>query len=63
LALHTRNKLGFITGKCVRDDSEGPLQEQWDRCNAVVLSWLLGCVSPDLYKGQVFSKNAPASEY
>ncbi|GJQ93956.1 putative RNA-directed DNA polymerase [Tanacetum coccineum] len=58
LALHTRNKIGFITGKCVRDENEGPLQQQWDRCNAVVLSWLLGCVSPELYKGQVFCKNS-----
>ncbi|GJX66127.1 hypothetical protein Tco_0300470 [Tanacetum coccineum] len=31
LALHTRNKSGFISGKCVRDKNEGPLQEQWDR--------------------------------
>ncbi|GKG48731.1 hypothetical protein Tco_0512878, partial [Tanacetum coccineum] len=45
LALHTRNKSGFINGKCVRDTEIGPLQEQWDICNAVVLSWLLGCVS------------------
>ncbi|GJU34759.1 putative RNA-directed DNA polymerase [Tanacetum coccineum] len=58
LALHTRNKIGFITGKCVRNENEGPLQQQWDRCNAVVLSWLLGCVSPELYKGQVFCKNS-----
>ncbi|GJS58260.1 putative RNA-directed DNA polymerase [Tanacetum coccineum] len=38
LALHTRNKIGFINGKYVRDENSGPLQEQWDRCNAVVLS-------------------------
>ncbi|GKC57289.1 ribonuclease H-like domain-containing protein, partial [Tanacetum coccineum] len=41
LALHTRNKLGFITGKCVSGDNNGPSQEQWDRCNVVVLSWLM----------------------
>ncbi|GKB54782.1 ribonuclease H-like domain-containing protein [Tanacetum coccineum] len=44
-ALHTRNKIGFINGKSDRDENVGPLQEQWDRCNVVVLSWLLGCVS------------------
>ncbi|GKC25452.1 ribonuclease H-like domain-containing protein [Tanacetum coccineum] len=58
LALHTRNKIGFINGKCVRDVNKGPLQDQWDKCNVVVLSWLLGCVSQNLYKGQVFSKNS-----
>ncbi|GJS25087.1 ribonuclease H-like domain-containing protein [Tanacetum coccineum] len=39
LALLTRYKSGFITGKCVRNVNHGPLQEQWDRCNDVVLSW------------------------
>ncbi|GJS39240.1 ribonuclease H-like domain-containing protein, partial [Tanacetum coccineum] len=58
LALHTRNKLGFINGKCVRPEGDALLQNQWDRCNSVVLSWLLGCISEDLYKGQVFSKNS-----
>ncbi|GKC16298.1 putative RNA-directed DNA polymerase [Tanacetum coccineum] len=33
LALHT-NTLGFINGKCVRDESNVLLQEQWDRCNS-----------------------------
>ena len=51
LALHTRNKLGFVTGNCVRDPSDALYQNQWDRCNSVVLSWILGCISQDLYKG------------
>ncbi|GKC63455.1 zf-CCHC domain-containing protein [Tanacetum coccineum] len=34
------------------------LEEQWDRCNSVVLNWILGCVSHDIFMGQVFSKNA-----
>ncbi|GJU00934.1 ribonuclease H-like domain-containing protein [Tanacetum coccineum] len=44
LALHTRNKIRFINEKCIRVENAGPLQDQWDRCNAVVLSWLLGTV-------------------
>ncbi|GJW76094.1 retrovirus-related pol polyprotein from transposon TNT 1-94 [Tanacetum coccineum] len=31
LALHTKNKLGFIDGKCVRDENDVLLHEQWDR--------------------------------
>ncbi|GJV09642.1 hypothetical protein Tco_1351183 [Tanacetum coccineum] len=34
------------------------MQEQWDRCNSVVLNWIIGCVSQDVFLGQVFSKNA-----
>ena len=59
LALHTKNKLGFINGKCARPlDDYIPRQEQWDRCNSVILSWILGCVTQDLYLGQIYSTNA-----
>ncbi|GJW52438.1 ribonuclease H-like domain-containing protein [Tanacetum coccineum] len=58
LVLYTKNKLGFINSKCVRDESNVLLQEQWDGCNFVVLSWILGCISQDLYQGQLFSKIA-----
>ncbi|GJU14364.1 putative RNA-directed DNA polymerase [Tanacetum coccineum] len=34
------------------------VQEQWDRCSSVVLNWILGCVSQDVFLGKVFSKNA-----
>ncbi|GJU14901.1 hypothetical protein Tco_1142867 [Tanacetum coccineum] len=33
-------------------------QEQWDKCNSLVLSWILGCVTYDLYLGQIYSTNA-----
>ncbi|GJZ47195.1 ribonuclease H-like domain-containing protein [Tanacetum coccineum] len=46
----------------------------WDRCNAVVLNWILTSLSQDVYLGHVFSDNAakinsfkqgslPVSEY
>ncbi|GJT96270.1 ribonuclease H-like domain-containing protein [Tanacetum coccineum] len=31
LALHTRNKLGFVDGTCVRDENDALRQSQWDR--------------------------------
>ncbi|GKD35693.1 ribonuclease H-like domain-containing protein, partial [Tanacetum coccineum] len=53
LALHTKNKLGFITGKCGRPTDDDILrQEQWKNCNYVVLSWILGCVT--LERGDTF---------
>ncbi|GKB15002.1 ribonuclease H-like domain-containing protein, partial [Tanacetum coccineum] len=39
-------------------EKEGFMQEQWDRCNFVVLNWIVGCVSQDVFMGQVFSKHA-----
>lgn len=58
LGLQTKNKIGFITGKCVKSDDDVLLQDQWDRCNSVVLSWILSCVSEELYLGQIFSSDA-----
>ncbi|KAJ0949034.1 putative retrotransposon gag domain, retrotransposon Copia-like protein [Helianthus annuus] len=58
LALEAKNKFGFIDGKCKKDTDDAVLSSQWDRCNSVVLSWLLNSVSEELYLGQVFSKLA-----
>ncbi|GJX93635.1 ribonuclease H-like domain-containing protein [Tanacetum coccineum] len=49
----------FINGKCERPTDDNVLrQEQWDRCSSVVLSWIFGCVTQDLYLGQIYSTNA-----
>nr|GEX05102.1 putative reverse transcriptase domain-containing protein [Tanacetum cinerariifolium] len=38
--------------------ASAPLLDQWDRCNAVVLNWILTSLSQDVYLGHVFSDNA-----
>ncbi|GJZ39120.1 ribonuclease H-like domain-containing protein [Tanacetum coccineum] len=60
LAINTRNKTAFIDGTCVKSAYANsiPLSNQWERCNSIVLSWLLNYVSEDLYLGQIFSNNA-----
>ncbi|KAJ9546309.1 hypothetical protein OSB04_018852 [Centaurea solstitialis] len=58
LALETKNKLGFVDGTCVKPTDNEVLAKQWDRCNSVVLSWILGSVVEELFLGQVFSKVA-----
>nr|XP_043639743.1 uncharacterized protein LOC122610850 [Erigeron canadensis] len=55
LALEIKNKVGFIDGSCEKNNDDLVLAKQWDRCNSVVLSWILGSVSQDLYMGQIFS--------
>ncbi|GJU06584.1 ribonuclease H-like domain-containing protein [Tanacetum coccineum] len=49
IAIHTKNKLGFINCKIPRPVEAGFMQEQWDRCNFVVLNWILGCASQDVF--------------
>ncbi|XP_071741185.1 uncharacterized protein [Rutidosis leptorrhynchoides] len=58
LALGTKNKVGFVDGTCVKNATDDVLSKQWDRCNSVVLSWLLGSISDELYAGLIFSENA-----
>lgn len=55
LALNVKNKLGFVDGTCVRPLDDDVLGKQWDRCNSVVLTWILNSVSEELYLGQVYS--------
>ena len=39
----------------------GPnLTNLWERCNAIVLSWIMNCVSKELLGGIVYSTNAAA---
>ncbi|GKA90962.1 ribonuclease H-like domain-containing protein [Tanacetum coccineum] len=59
LALQARNKYGFVDGTCLRDsyaDSE-VLFAQWDRCNAMVLTWIMNVVYSDVYMGLVYFEN------
>ncbi|KAL9995437.1 putative RNA-directed DNA polymerase [Helianthus debilis subsp. tardiflorus] len=58
LALEAKNKFGFVSGKCERSTEDLVLANQWDRCNSVVLTWLLNSVSEELFLGQVFSSLA-----
>ena len=50
LAINTRNKTGFIDGTCTKASyvSSEVLANQWERCNSIVLSWLLNSVSEEL---------------
>ncbi|GJV96763.1 ribonuclease H-like domain-containing protein [Tanacetum coccineum] len=57
LAINTRNKTGFLDGTCLKSTyaNSAPLSNQWERCNSIVLSWLLNSVSEELFIGQIFS--------
>ncbi|GKA76645.1 hypothetical protein Tco_0783106, partial [Tanacetum coccineum] len=60
LAINTRNKTGFLDETCLKSTyaNSDPMSNQWEKCNSIVLSWLLNSVSKDLFLGQIFSDNA-----
>lgn len=54
LSLLTRNKFGFVDGSITRDTFGKDYELLWDRCNAVVKSWIMHNVSRDLINGVLF---------
>lgn len=58
IALLGRNKIGFINGSVLRMHFEGNSRKIWDRCNAIVISWLTCNVSKELFSGILYSTSA-----
>lgn len=58
IALTSKNKLGFVDGTFVRTARAPDLINAWDRCNAVVLSWLINSVDKEISCGITFCENA-----
>nr|GFB24331.1 hypothetical protein [Tanacetum cinerariifolium] len=59
LALQARNKYAFVDGSCVKSTySTSYVLSARDRCNAVVLTWIMNSVSADVYMGLVYSVDA-----
>ena len=53
----SKHKLGFVTGSCTRPVT-GPLVSQWERCNAMVISWLLHSIKKDIVTSVLFCSTA-----
>lgn len=53
IAILGRNKLGLINGTCRRVSFGPNLADLWERCNAIILSWIMNCVSKELLSGIV----------
>ncbi|XP_075101954.1 uncharacterized protein LOC142177372 [Nicotiana tabacum] len=58
VALLVKNKLGFVDGTYVKSSYRGDLATQWERCNAVVVSWLSSTVSAKLVPSIMYASSA-----
>lgn len=58
LALLVKNKLGFVDGTCVKSAYKGILVSKWERCDAVVLSWISAAVAPELMTSIVYAASS-----
>ncbi|XP_049349058.1 uncharacterized protein LOC125813630 [Solanum verrucosum] len=57
-ALSVKSKTRFINGKVVKPDPADPTFMQWERCDDMVTSWILNCLSPDLRDSLQYVNNA-----
>ncbi|XP_019248694.1 PREDICTED: uncharacterized protein LOC109227959 [Nicotiana attenuata] len=58
VSLSARNKIGFIDGSCTKPAVDSPQYRQWDRCNNMVISWLINSLSPDIVESVQYSETA-----
>ncbi|XP_075091864.1 uncharacterized protein LOC142172012 [Nicotiana tabacum] len=60
MSLLVKNKLGFTDGTYTREQYEKDIFRllQWERCNAIVQSWIRSSVAPELRRGIVYSSDA-----
>ncbi|XP_073138084.1 uncharacterized protein [Henckelia pumila] len=58
IALRAKNKISFIDGTCSRPAPGTLSLAQWERCNALDLSWIMTTVSKEIFGGIVYSTEA-----
>jgi len=58
IALIAKNKLGFVLGTCTKPDASSPFFSQWDRCDKMVISWLLHAVEKRISDSILFSSSS-----
>lgn len=57
-ALLVKNKMCFIDGSYPRESVSVQYRFNWDRCNAIVNSWIVKYVSKDLASGLMYNTMA-----
>lgn len=59
MSLLAKNKLGFVDGSCVKP-VEVVMASHWERCNNMVMSWLIHSVEKNIAETILFRKTAKA---
>lgn len=58
IALLAKNKSGFIDGSHPEPDMNSKHPKAWNRCNDLVISWLLNSLSKEIAESVIYSKSA-----
>ncbi|XP_073119562.1 uncharacterized protein [Henckelia pumila] len=58
IALSAKNKTGFINGTIKAPTATDDKFSTWERCNHMVLSWILNAVHPDIATSLIYTEHA-----
>lgn len=58
IGLLGKSKLGFVDGKFPKTSFAPELFDIWEKCNVVVLSWIMNAVKPSLLSSVVYGGDA-----
>lgn len=58
IVLLEKNKLGFLLGTYKKGMFPPNLHNLWERCNAIVLAWIMNTVSKDLLSTVIYGSDA-----
>ncbi|XP_072990224.1 uncharacterized protein [Typha latifolia] len=54
MALNAKNKLGFVDGSISKSTDDVAVVQLWERCNDMVLSWLLNAIDKSLTNSLIY---------
>jgi len=55
VSLSAKNKMSFITGGFPKPSNDSPHLSLWERCNSMVISWLLHSVNKDIASSIIYT--------
>nr|XP_010314519.1 uncharacterized protein LOC104645139 [Solanum lycopersicum] len=58
ISLLGKSKLGFVNGRYPKEKFDVSLHDLWEKCNAIVLSWIMNSVCTELLSGIVYATSA-----
>ena len=58
VSLSAKSKMSFVTGDFPKPADNSPYLPLWDRCNSMVISWLLHSVSKDITSSIIYTPTA-----
>ncbi|XP_021753583.1 uncharacterized protein LOC110718953 [Chenopodium quinoa] len=54
ISLSAKNKLGFVDGSLIKPAVTSDLYLAWERCNNMIISWLLGVLEQDIARSVLY---------